>query len=742
MTHKRTRTCTIGCVCFLGVMLISLTSGLARPAGETSVTDASLVPKVRFTKEQFKKLVTEMTQVASLLEKSDPQTAKVLTEAVNQAQRAWIARDMDKVAELLTKGLAAAAKETGGVVGAELRRVLDILRHGVMSAKDRKIKIDKMKKLRDQINDIIEKQKDLEEASRFKNSKLANEMARINQAIADLKAKQQKLLNDTQKLPEPDKDVQKLSDLREEVRKLIAEQKQIDAISENTPPRKLPMVGAVQKALSRKTAEVQKKIKDAASDKGLTKKLADKGADPKTMDKAASQASKAGKQMDQAANELAKGNKKNAQGSQGSAMQSLKAAEKSLSEAMEKASGQSGAKASKMAGEQKKLADAAKELAKDIDKASKEAGSDPEKTDLNKSASHMDKASKKLNDGKPKDAAEEMKMALKELEEKKLKLAQLTRKVKEKAKQPTDKQASDQTDLAQRTNETAKQMDKTEKSPSMPGQKATKSAAGKMKSAAGALGQGKSSQANEDQKEALKDLENAKDDLEKAIEEEQEKMQLESLVKIDAELQKILNTQKTISAATKTVDSKHESGKPFDRAEEIELTRLAAAEGKLAKQIDRIRKKLLDEGTTAVFPAVLKEVGDDIRSVDGNLSNKNPGKLTQRVQSDIETTLQEMIDAIRKEMSKRRKPGGGGGGGKGGGGGGKKPPLVSNLAELKMLYRLQRQIQRRTIILADSKPGKDGTKKQIGDMHKKLAGRQSKVKSMTEELKNKSKAGR
>ena len=744
MIRNRPATFVIGCLCCLGVIAGAMTFGLAETASEKKVGDASLVPKVRFTKGQFESLVAEMAQVALLLEKSDPQTAKVLTEAVNQAQRAWIARDMGKVAELLTQGLAAAAKNTGGAVGAELRKVLDILRHGIMSQADRKKRIGDMEDIRKQITEIIKKQEGLEQSSRFKDSKLANELARINQAIVDLKAQQEKLLAETQKMPENDEGVQKLSDMRDEVRKLIDQQGKVDAAAENTPPRKLPMVGAAQKALAGKTAEVQKKIKAAAGDRTLEKQLADKGADPKALDKAASEAGKAGKQMDQAGNELAKGKKENAKSAQGSAMQSLKAAEKALSDAMAKASGKSGDKASQMAGEQKKLANDAKKLAEDMDKASKEAGSDPGKTDLNKSASHMDKASKKLKSGKPKAAAEEMKKALKELEDKKFELAKLMRRTKEKAQKPTDKQASEQTDLAKQTDDTANQMGKTDKSAAMPGQKSAKSAAGKMSSAAGALSKGKSSQANEDQKEALKDLKDAREDIDKAIKEEQDAMQLEALVKIDAELQKILNTQKTISAATKKVDSKHESGKPFERAEEIELARLAGGEGKLAEQVEMIRKKLVKEGTTAVFPAVLKEVGEDIRGVDRNLADKNPGKLTQRVQTDIELALQDMIDAIRKEMSNRRRQGGSpppGGGGKGGAGG-KKPPLVSNLAELKMLYRLQRQIQRRTLALSESKAPKDGTKKQIGDMHKKLAGRQSKVKTMTEDLAKKSKARR
>ena len=129
--------------------------------------------------------------------------------------------------------------------------------------------------------------------------------------------------------------------------------------------------------------------------------------------------------------------------------------------------------------------------------------------------------------------------------------------------------------------------------------------------------------------------------------------QLDTLVTIDAELRKILNTQKTISKATKKIDSTHEPGKAFVRAEDVELARLAREEGKLADQIDAIRKKLLVEGTTAVFPEVLGEVGEDIRGVDRLLIDKKPGKLTQGIQGDIELAIQDMIDAISKEMSDR-----------------------------------------------------------------------------------------
>jgi len=490
MAQKRSTTFTIGCVCCLFVA--GLDSSIAELARAKKVGDASLVPRVRFTKEQFKDLVTQIAQLAILLDKSDPQTARVLIKAVNQAQGAFIARDMDSVAELLSRGLAGSAKKTGGAVGVKLREMLGILRRGIVA--DRDPQIDKMKEFRDEIDILIGKERDLERMSRSADSKLADE---------------------------------------------------------------------------------------------------------------------------------------------------------------------------------------------------------------------------------------------------------LMRRTKERAEMSMAKQAGDQGELAIDTGKLAKEME-TDGPPDMPGHKLVASAAGKMKLAEGNLNQGQSPQANENQRSALEDLRIVRGLLDAKIKELGGSRQLDTLVTIDAELRKILNTQKTISKATKKIDSTHEPGKAFVRAEDVELARLAREEGKLADQIDAIRKKLLVEGTTAVFPEVLGEVGEDIRGVDRLLIDKKPGKLTQGIQGDIELAIQDMIDAISKEMSDRthkdldrtnpapppppdgRNP---------------PPPLVSNLAELKMLYRLQRQIRRRTLVLFKSTPGKNGSKEQITVMHKKLARRQLKVKAMTDKLARKVKAG-
>jgi len=161
-----------------------LDSSIAELARAKKVGDASLVPRVRFTKEQFKDLVTQIAQLAILLDKSDPQTARVLIKAVNQAQGAFIARDMDSVAELLSRGLAGSAKKTGGAVGVKLREMLGILRRGIVA--DRDPQIDKMKEFRDEIDILIGKERDLERMSRSADSKLADELMRRTKERAEM----------------------------------------------------------------------------------------------------------------------------------------------------------------------------------------------------------------------------------------------------------------------------------------------------------------------------------------------------------------------------------------------------------------------------------------------------------------------------------------------------------------------------------------------------------------------------
>jgi hypothetical protein len=95
-----------------------------------------------------------------------------------------------------------------------------------------------------------------------------------------------------------------------------------------------------------------------------------------------------------------------------------------------------------------------------------------------------------------------------------------------------------------------------------------------------------------------------------------------------------------------------------------------------------------------------------------------------------------MIDALRKELSKRKRRrasamAGGGGGGAGGGGRG---PLVPPAAELKMLRTLQLQINSRTVVLAKQKEAGRLPQDKVADQHRRLAERQKRMQTMTEAI--------
>jgi branched-subunit amino acid ABC-type transport system permease component len=67
MIRNRTITFAIICACFVSAAISGAGSALGQPVDGKKVGDASLVPKVRFTKEQFDKLVYNMALVALLL---------------------------------------------------------------------------------------------------------------------------------------------------------------------------------------------------------------------------------------------------------------------------------------------------------------------------------------------------------------------------------------------------------------------------------------------------------------------------------------------------------------------------------------------------------------------------------------------------------------------------------------------------------------------------------------------------
>ncbi|MFP4104905.1 MAG: hypothetical protein ACLFVU_02350 [Phycisphaerae bacterium] len=828
---------TILAMTLLALGFLSVEPLWAQADEDTKATEETA--RVRFIKNEFDKLTERMVKLAGLLEESEPETAKVLAEAVNQARRAFIAEDMEKVAELLETGLNAAAARTGAEVSSELNRLLKLLREGMVNLDKDIQRIKEMKEFAKQIDKILQAQKEEHEDTKLLNQgdKMSQEMQSFYRQLGGIVDKHKKLMDETQKLEETSPQIQKLSKVRDEIRTLRADQKRLAKEVEGASVEQLAVKGKIQDVLAERAAALRAKIAKAMEDPetaGLLKKEGEgdsksgsakpgegksgegksgegkagegkpgegkagsgksgsgksgsgksgSGKSGSSLAKAAEKVGQAENEMKQAAGSLAKSDPITAANPQEQAETDLKNAEEELNRAISEAakntrSGEIAKKQKELSEETDKLARKFSDLQEKLAKAGVSSKSEAGKSGSGKSGKsgkagsgksgsgksgsgksgsgksgsgksgqqspkNMDDASKqmaeaadKLEGHQPKPAEDHQKKALEQLEANKWELAQLKRRLDEKlAKRDEElkKKADKQKELAQRTKQTAEQMDKGDEK--MPGQKSASSAAGSM-SEAGSKMESKATQAAEKfEKKAIDDLELAKQELEEEIAKAEAAAQADALAKVDQMLQKVLDRQKRVSLDTRqTFDKKIGAGESYARAEELKLAELSAAEGELGEEVDKVRSLLVKEGSTVVFPAVLQEVNEDLNNVQKLLADQHAGPLTQTIQKEIERNLQEMIDAIRKELAERKQKKKGGGAGQGQGGGGGKKPLVPPVAELKMLRALQLQINSRTRILNVQQTAGNLPNPEAKKQHEALAEKEKVVKGMAEKV--------
>jgi len=701
-----------------------------------------------FIRKNFTQLTAKMIEVADLLEDSEPETARILHEAVSQAQKAFIAERMDEVIDHLRKGLDSMAATAEEEVVSELQKVLKTLREGTMTLDERMAWIAKLKEHLAKVNRMLQEQKILAMQSRAQE--IDKEMASLAERLAGIIAEQEDILRETGKLKEEESKVRALSELKDEIDEHIRQQEKINEATATLPAGKLPVAGAMQERLAERTSKTAEKASGAAEDKGISELLRNVGADPEAVAKTARRLTQATREMTKASEALSRSGAAAASDPQTQALADLKAARSALEAAIAKASAST--PGGKLAGEQGDLSQKTGELADAVRDAAAKAGLEPDGSDkpkpddkqpgeteadqverLNRAADEMDSSADKLRGQRPKDSEKHQENALKELKDREYELAQLRRKMAEKLNKAVEEQLKQQEKLAREGKRTSDEMNKPDSSgKTSPGKSSMASAADQMKQAAGKLSQGSGGQATEHQDRAVEDLERTKEMLEEAVREEEELAQAEALAKIDRILQNILDRQRNLSDETKDVYSRRRKEAPlYERTEQLRLAELSDGEGGLANEIVKVRKTLLDEGTTVVFPDQLQEVAGDLKKVQERLSRKQADEMTQLVQADIEQALQEMIDAIRKELSRRRRAGGGRGGGMGGGGGG---PLVPPVAELKLLRSMQLRVNRRTASVNEQLAEKKLTEAQSADEHKALSEKEKRIKEMADRI--------
>jgi DNA repair exonuclease SbcCD ATPase subunit len=276
-----------------------------------------------------------------------------------------------------------------------------------------------------------------------------------------------------------------------------------------------------------------------------------------------------------------------------------------------------------------------------------------------------------------------------------------------------------------------------------PGQQKVQQAQKAMQQASGGLRKQDPSDASRQQGKAIKELEDALQEIEERLAQLREETQLEKLAKLEARFREMLSVQQRISAQTQALDKKRtDNGGNLTRPDRLAVAALGGDESRMDPVLDPMTKQvklpmglaghaqqaldlIIDDGTSVVFPDVVEQLRDDLIGVGKLLSeHTRTDQFTQTLQKEIETTLEELIEALQQAQSQKE-------GGGGGGGGGGEPPLLPNSAELKLLRSAQLRINRRTVAIDAARPKAGPLDETLKDEALTIATRQAEIAEMT-----------
>ncbi len=415
--------------------------------------------------------------------------------------------------------------------------------------------------------------------------------------------------------------------------------------------------------------------------------------------------------------------------------QALDKASLSLKKSLEILKKRVAGKAEEGARDQENLKKQLDKIAKAIQKA-KDKGSlsnDQAKAaekSLQAAKSEMNRAQTNLQNASPSKASRNQNKAAENLEKAARDLGRL-RKPGEQAKAEMSRLAKKQEELEQEILQLAQRIDSRKNAKA---KQALEEAAQAAKRARKAMKSGQMEQSQQNQDQAAKKLEEARKNLEDERDRYWRLRQEELLFRMGEEVQVLIEKQRELNRKTLDLVGEAANAERLPRRLRTRIRALGRGEKELEARARFLAENLKKEGTL-VFTFVLESIADDLAEIGRIFSARRPrvDSFVQGLQVEVLTRLKMLKDSLEEEQKRKKqknnkkpnqsKPNTNEGD--------QKPKLVPDVAELRMLKRLELATKRRIdnfLRLQQSLPG--GLGELETDALKRLALRHAKVSDL------------
>jgi hypothetical protein len=263
-----------------------------------------------------------------------------------------------------------------------------------------------------------------------------------------------------------------------------------------------------------------------------------------------------------------------------------------------------------------------------------------------------------------------------------------------------------------------------------PARKRLEAAQQRMREAEQKLHDAETKGATEQQEEAIRELEKAKAELEEILRQLREEEIERLLTMLEARFTKMLKMQREVLEGTVRLESVPAASRTHSHT--VESGRLSSKEAEIDMEAEKAVLLLKEDGTAVAFPEAVEQMRGDIRQVVQRLSEAKTEKITQGIQEDIISQLEEMIQALQKakkdrerKKSKNSRPSNSEE---------QTPPLVDLLAELKMIRALQMRVNTRTQRYSKLIQGEQAQHPDLVEALKRLSERQQRIFRTTRDL--------